>query len=86
MSRNHAALGREQAALRRRCLDRDGWRCARCGSPCDLEMHHVKALADGGGNELSNVEMQCASCHIETHRDDRDPDRAAWRRLLWDSV
>ena len=86
MSRNHArAAGREYARLRRRCLDRDDWRCTRCGSPANLEMHHVVPLAAGGDAlALDNVRMLCAGCHIETHR--ADPERAAWRRLLWESV
>ena len=53
--------------------------------PANLEMHHVVPLAAGGDAlALDNVRMLCAGCHIETHR--ADPERAAWRRLLWESV
>ena len=84
------ATGGALAQLRRRCLDRDDWRCVKCGSPRDLEMHHKVSLAAGGDPlALDNVLMLCAGCHIAAHRGDyqpRDPERAAWRRLLWEGV
>lgn len=87
MSRHHAALGRAHARLRRRCLDRDDWRCTACGSPANLEMHHLRPLADGGDPlSLDNVRMLCAGCHVETHRAAGDVERDAWRRLLWEGV
>ena len=94
MSREHdgvkRATGGALARLRRRCLDRDDWRCVKCGSPRDLEMHHKVSLAAGGDPlALDNVLMLCAGCHIDTHPGDytpRDPERAAWRRLLWEGV
>ncbi|MCY4633241.1 MAG: HNH endonuclease [Acidobacteria bacterium] len=84
MSRNHARLtGARWQRLRRRALDRDGWRCTRCESPADLEMHHIKALDDGGDPwSLDNVAMQCRDCHIDSHRTVNDPERAAWLALL----
>ena len=39
------------ASLKRR--DLDGWRCSECGRAGRLEVHHVKSMRDGGGNELS---------------------------------
>jgi len=86
MSRHHAALGRAHARLRRAALDVADWRCTACGSPCDLEMHHVIPLDKGGPNTLDNVRMLCAGCHVETHRAAGDVERAAWRRLLWEGV
>ena len=87
MSRHHAALGKDQGRLRRRCLDRDDWRCTEpgCGSPVNLEMHHTIPLDKGGQNVIDNVRMVCASHHIEIHRHG-DPERAAWCRLLWEGV
>ena len=84
MSRNHRGLtGAAWQRLRRRCLDRDGWRCTRCESPARLEMHHVIALDKGGAPlALDNVAMLCADCHIDTHRTIDDPERAKWLRLL----
>ena len=42
-------------------------------------------LDKGGTNTLDNVRMVCAGCHVELHRT-MDPERAAWRRLLWEGV
>ena len=84
MSRNHAALGGEQGRLKRAALDRDDWRCVRCGSPLRLEMHHCRPLDKGGPHTLDNVLMLCADCHIDAHRTIIDPERAAWRRLLYE--
>ncbi len=64
-------------------MERDNWRCVRCESPVDLEMHHKRPLADGGDPwALGNVAMLCASCHVDSHRSVRDPERAAWMALL----
>ena len=88
MSRHHAAQRAVQARLRRQALDRDGWRCTEpgCGSPVNLECHHDPPLDKGGTNTLAGVRMVCAACHIRIHRRDRDADRAAWRKLLWESI
>ena len=81
MSRNHVRQpSRGWGRLRRRALDRDGWRCVRCESPIDLEIHHKRALANGGEPmALGNVETLCRDCHIDQHA---DPERRAWRRFL----
>ena len=64
---------------RRAALDRDGWRC-RCGSPVDLEVHHVVPLAQGGAAlALDNLETLCRGCHIAAHL---PPERAEWRRFV----
>ena len=84
MSRHHRGItGAAWRRLRRKALDRDGWRCTRCESPVDLEMHHGVPL-DAGGDALAlgNVSMLCASCHIDSHRTIDDPERAAWLNLL----
>ena len=84
MSRNHRGLtGAAWLRLRRQALDRDNWRCVRCESPIDLEMHHKRPLAaDGEPYALDNVRMLCTSCHVDAHRVIEDPERAAWMRLL----
>ena len=71
---------RRWAAVRRATLDRDGWRCQRCGRPGVLEVHHVRALEDGGAPyDPENLETICKCCHIALH--ERDPERA--RRRAW---
>ena len=48
--------------------------CKRCGyfSPWGvgngLDIHHIKALVDGGDNQESNIVVLCHTCHDEWHR------------------
>ena len=59
---------------RRKVLDRDSWRCTGCGrfgsSGNRLEVHHIKSVRAGGGDELGNLAALCLNCHIETHREE----------------
>ena len=74
---------RPWARVRRAALDRDDWRCRRCSSPLDLEVHHLKAVAAGGAPyALDNVEVLCRDCHIGEHL---DPERRAWLWFLRES-
>jgi 5-methylcytosine-specific restriction endonuclease McrA len=54
------------------------WRCLRLESalkvlspPLFLVVHHVIEVKDGGSNEPINLQVLCAECHEETHRDRR---------------
>ncbi|MCH9003886.1 MAG: HNH endonuclease [Proteobacteria bacterium] len=40
-----------------------------------LECHHVKRLADGGDDAISNAVALCANCHRRMHVLDKDSDR-----------
>jgi HNH endonuclease len=42
---------------------RGGFRCAHCGSSDDLAIDHVVALAVGGTNDLSNLQLLCGPCN-----------------------
>jgi 5-methylcytosine-specific restriction endonuclease McrA len=43
---------------------RDGFRCRLCGSPQQIEAHHIQGLAEGGSAyNLDNVITLCADCH-----------------------
>ena len=66
MSRRHRTLnGRRWAVVRRRILDRDGWRCRECGRAGRLEVDHVEALEDGGDPWVpDNLQTLCRRCHI----------------------
>ena len=85
MSRNHARIPwRARERVRKMALDRDVWRCTTCESPADLEVHHIRPLAEGGSAlALGNVRTLCRDCHIEEHL---SSDRRAWRRLLAEGV
>ena len=86
MSRRHRVLDRPRwLRVRRAVLDRDGWRCRKCGrygNECD----HVVALDRGGDPyELDNLQTLCRGCHIAKTRTENtrpDPEREAWRALV----
>ncbi len=48
---------------RRAARRRDGERCVRCGETERLVVHHIEAVARGGGNELENLATLCVGCH-----------------------
>ncbi|GAA4209711.1 HNH endonuclease signature motif containing protein [Streptosporangium oxazolinicum] len=50
------------ATLMRRARHRDHDRCYVCGGPGQI-VDHVKAVADGGSWELSNLACICPACH-----------------------
>ena len=61
-------LGPEDySALRRRVLERDGWRCQVCGSSADLQVHHLKSRGRLGDDKLDNLIVLCARCHRQQH-------------------
>lgn len=45
--------------------------CEQCGEPyttrASLITHHKTRLADGGTNDLDNLEMLCQNCHKSAH-------------------
>lgn len=68
--------------LRRAVLDRDAWRCRRCGGAGRLDVHHVVPVADGGTDDPANLEAICRDCHVALHQGARSPERVAWDRYL----
>ena len=72
MSRFHRQIPggmRAWETIRRQALDRDGWRCQKCGKAGAMECHHRTPLSLGGGNEPENLETLCRGCHIQLHRE-----------------
>lgn len=60
-ARNSAKWQQARAAARRR----DGERCQRCGSTDQLQVHHIKPLAEGGDKyDLENLATLCHGCHV----------------------
>jgi DNA mismatch repair protein MutS len=43
--------------------------CEVCGCPLQaaLEVHHIQARADGGGNQARNLAVLCTACHDKHH-------------------
>ena len=84
MSRNHDAIDwRTWALLRRAVLNRDGYRCAKCGLASRLEVDHVVPLAHGGTSDLVNLQALCRTCHIaKTRTQTTTPGRLAFRQYV----
>jgi hypothetical protein len=59
--------GQRRAAVK----ERDDYQCRRCrryvGDVESVHTHHLQHLADGGGNELSNLVTLCGACHALIH-------------------
>jgi 5-methylcytosine-specific restriction endonuclease McrA len=53
--------------LLKRVLERDGWRCQKCGSLKDLQVHHQMYRSRQGNDSLANLVTLCAYCHMEEH-------------------
>lgn len=85
-SRFHAAIPSwEWVRLRKRILERDGYRCRACGKPGRLEVDHVIPLHQGGAAlDPANLQTLCRTCHfLKTGLEKNiDPERLAWRRYL----
>ena len=69
-------------AIRRRVLNRDGWRCTACGAAGRMEVDHVQPLNRGGDDDLANLRALCRTCHIKRHSPAEHPERRAWRAYL----
>jgi 5-methylcytosine-specific restriction endonuclease McrA len=53
--------------LLKRVLERDGWRCQKCGSLRDLQVHHRTYCSRRGDDSLANLVTLCEYCHMEEH-------------------
>jgi 5-methylcytosine-specific restriction endonuclease McrA len=52
---------------KKRALERDGWKCQCCGSPKNLQVHHLVSRGRLGSDVLSNMMTLCAACHRRQH-------------------
>ena len=50
-------------AVRAVVYERDGHRCARCGSPEQLSVDHIVPWSKGGAHDLSNFQTLCRPCN-----------------------
>ena len=67
MSLHHKGLNqRLWQHVRRAALERDGYRCVKCGRAGKLEVHHITAMYKGGlPYALDNLETLCQAHHRE---------------------
>ena len=60
--------GRGWMNLRESVLIRDRYQCRQCGCVVlskDAECDHIVPLADGGMDEMENLQTLCKKCHAE---------------------
>jgi 5-methylcytosine-specific restriction endonuclease McrA len=61
-------LGRQlYRRLLKRVLERDGWRCQKCGSLEDLQIHHKIKRSQQGDDALANLVTLSAYGHMAEH-------------------
>ena len=53
--------------IMKRVLERDEWRCQKCGSLENLQVHHQTKRSQQGNDALANLVTLCAHCHMEEH-------------------
>ena len=79
------AGGHRWQVVRRRALDRDGWRCVQCGKAGRLEVDHILRVEDGGAPyDLANLQTLCRGCHVAKTNAERGviPLPADWTALV----
>jgi len=54
--------------IRLEVMERDGYKCVRCGSDYMLGCHHKEHRSQGGIHSLENCEALCVHCHEAEHR------------------
>lgn len=55
------------AKTRFQVLQRDGYACQTCGARAPnatLHVDHIRAVANGGGNEMDNLRTLCITCNL----------------------
>ncbi len=59
--------------FRNSVLKRDNYKCIKCGSELELNVHHIKAFAKYPKLrfEVSNGVTLCKSCHRKVHRNEK---------------
>ena len=85
----HVTRGPRWRTLRMGVLERDGFRCRKCGARGRLEVDHIEPvrLAPKKSFDPDNLQALCAGCHGEKTRTEcnlppPDPRRKEWRDLL----
>ena len=53
--------------LMKRVLERDGWRCQKCGALENRQVHHKIRRSQQGNDALENLVTLCAHCHLAEH-------------------
>ena len=83
-------IRRPRRSVRKRVYLEQGRKCGKCARLVrfqDTELHHMKPVAEGGGNERGNLSAWCRDCHREeTRYQNTDPairePKRAWRAFM----
>ena len=66
--------------VRRKAMERDGYRCLQCGQAAADEVDHIKPIAEGGDHyDLGNLQSICRPCHAAKTARENDARLAARR-------
>lgn len=57
----------EYQTLCRGVLNRDNWKCRKCGYRQNLHCHHIIYRSSGGVDESWNLITLCELCHSKVH-------------------
>jgi 5-methylcytosine-specific restriction endonuclease McrA len=60
-------FGLDMQIMRKAVLGRCGYGCSECGSPVQLEVHHIQPRGRGGDDSERNLTALCGSCHRSRH-------------------
>ena len=53
--------------LKFKILERDGWKCQRCGRRDQLQIHHIVHRSQSGADCDDNLVTLCNKCHTDLH-------------------
>lgn len=90
----HVTSTRRWQVLRQAVLERDGWKCRKCGAKrCRLEVDHIEAvrIAPDRAFDPDNLQTLCPRCHTQKTRIEcghpapiQSPARKAWAKAVAD--
>lgn len=65
---NSTTASKEYKQFRKKVLERDNYKCVKCGSKDNLQVHHIKPKKDYPNliMNFDNVQTLCLLCHSKT--------------------
>ena len=60
---NDRRFTREWRNIAKKCYERDGWKCIKCGNKGSLNAHHIIPWSISKNDSLDNLITLCISCH-----------------------